>query len=109
NELGQCVAPDGTTNHLAMFPIVNFPVASGATFIEIEHIANSRDHFLQAVLDLAGLSRSLRQADWSKVAALDASKIFYAGQSLGGIMGGAFVPFAPEVQRAVLNVPGAGV
>jgi hypothetical protein len=109
NELGECVDASGKGNNLAMWPIVNFPVASGATFVEIDHIANSRDHFLQAVIDLAGLSRSLRMADWSGVAKLDSTKIFYAGQSLGGILGGSFLPFAPEVQRGVLNVPGAGV
>ncbi len=109
NQLGRCTDATGQGNHLAMWPVVNFPAASGAVFIEIEHIANTRDHFLQSVIDLAGLSRSLRGADWSATAKLDPTRIFYAGQSLGGILGGSFVPFAPEVKRAVLNVPGAGM
>jgi len=109
NELGQCIDASGQGNHLAMFPLVNFPVASGATFIEVEHIANTKDHFLQALVDLSGLTRSLRSADWSSVAKLDGKTIYYTGQSLGGILGGSFTPFAPELQRAVLNVPGAGM
>ena len=34
-------------------------------------------------------------------------KVFYTGQSLGGILGSIFVSMSPEVDRAVLNVPGA--
>jgi dienelactone hydrolase len=108
NEYGKCVDASGQGNHLAMFPVVNFPVASGAAFIEVEHIANTRDHFLQAVVDLSELSRSLRTADYSATGIqIDPSRIHYAGQSLGGIIGGTFAPFAPELKRVVLNVPGA--
>jgi hypothetical protein len=33
--------------------------------------------------------------------------VYYTGQSLGGIMGGLFLGTNPDIQRAVLNVPGA--
>ncbi|MGZ3429374.1 MAG: hypothetical protein ACXVCV_22135, partial [Polyangia bacterium] len=110
NELGRCVDASGQGNNLAMWPLLNYPVASGATFIEIDHIANTKDHFQQALVDFSELRRSLQGADWGGLSVkLDGTKIYYAGQSLGGILGGAFLPYAPEVQRAVLNVPGADV
>ncbi len=110
NEFGRCVDANGQGNNLAMWPVLNYPVASGAAFIEIDHIANTKDHFLQALVDFSELKRSLQSADWGGLSVtLDGSKLSYAGQSLGGILGGAFLPYAPEVQRAVLNVPGADV
>ncbi|MGZ3407426.1 MAG: hypothetical protein ACXVAN_13350, partial [Polyangia bacterium] len=110
NELGRCVDASGQGNNLAMWPLLNYPVASGATFIEIDHIANTKDHFQQALVDFSELRRSLQGADWGGLSVkLDGTKLYYAGQSLGGILGGAFLPYAPEMQRAVLNVPGADV
>ena len=35
--------------------------------------------------------------------------MFYAGQSLGGIAGATFLGTNPDISRAVLNVPGAGL
>jgi dienelactone hydrolase len=109
NDFGKCVDAQGLGNHVAQWPILNFPVASGAAFIEIEHIANTRDHFLQAVLDLNGLHRALKNADWKTGAGVrfDPAQIHYAGQSLGGIIGATFVPLDPEISRTVLNVPGS--
>lgn len=110
NEFGRCVDGNGKGNNLALWPVLNYPVASGAAFIEIDHIANTKDHFQQALVDFSELRRSLQGADWGGLTVkLDGSKLYYAGQSLGGILGGAFLPYAPEVQRAVLNVPGADV
>ncbi len=87
------------------------PVASGAVFLEIDHIANSKDHFQQALIDLGSLDRSLRTGAWQQVLgqSVDTSRIYYAGQSLGGIMGAVFLGAAPDIPRAVLNVPGAGL
>lgn len=110
NDHGRCVDAMGQGNDLAMFPVINTPVASGAAFIELDHIANTKDHFQQALVDLSELKRSLQHADWSFASAkLDGTQLYYSGQSLGGIMGGLFVPFAPEIKRAVLNVPGCGL
>jgi hypothetical protein len=109
NTVGKCVDANGQGNNLAMFPIINLPVASGAVFNEVDHIASSKDHFWQALVDLGSLDRSLRKGAWDPLLGhpVDATKIFYTGQSLGGIMGGIFLGTSPEVPRAVLNVPGA--
>ncbi len=109
NELGRCVDASGQGNRLSQWPVLNYPVASGAAFLEVEQIANTKDHFDQAMVDLGALERSLRQGDWREVlgTTVDTAKIYYTGQSLGGILGATFLSGAPLIQRAVLNVPGA--
>ena len=111
NDHGKCVDSQGNGNHLATFGVISTPIASGAVFLEIDHIANSKDHFQQALIDLGSLDRSLRMGNWSAVIghAVDTTKIFYSGQSLGGIMGAVFLGTNPDIPRAVLNVPGAGL
>lgn len=111
NDQGKCVDAQGNGNHLATFGVISTPVASGARFLEIDHISNSKDHFQQALVDLGALDRSLRLGNWQQLTGrpVDTSKIFYAGQSLGGIMGGVFLGTNPDIKRAVLNVPGAGL
>lgn len=37
---------------------------------------------------------------------IDSSKVFYVGGSLGGIMGGTFMSYDPNIKRAVFAVPG---
>lgn len=108
-EDGRCVDAAGQGNELARWPLLNMPVASGAAFIEVDHIASTKDHFLQAIIDLGALSRSLREGDWESVigAPLATDELYYAGQSLGGIIGATYVALSPEIKRAVLNVPGA--
>ena len=109
NKEGRCVDANGQGNHLAMFPIIDLPVASGAVFNEIDHIASSKDHFWQSLVDLGSLDRSLRKGAWEPLLGrpVDTTRIFYTGQSLGGIMGAIFLGTSPDVSRAVLNVPGA--
>jgi hypothetical protein len=106
---GRCVNPDGSPGALRSWPVLPMPMASGAAFLEIEKIANSRDHFRQAEVDLASLARSLDAADWGPVFGrpVDTTRIYYAGQSLGGILGATFTALEPTVSDAVLNVPGA--
>jgi hypothetical protein len=106
---GVCSGATATDDKLAQWPILGYPVASGAAFLEIDHIANTKDHFDQAVIDLGALARSLREGNWRGVfnADVDTSRIYYAGQSLGGILGATFLAVEPSIQRAVLNVPGA--
>ena len=43
--------------------------------------------------------------DWGDVD-VDQSRLFYDGNSQGGIMGGALTALAPDFERAVLGVPG---
>jgi len=109
NDSGQCVDQQGNVQPFATWPVINMPIASGAAFIEVDEISNTRDHFIQAEVDMSSLLRSLRTADWSGVFGrpVDTTQIFYAGESLGGILGGTFVAEHPEIARAVLNVPGA--
>lgn len=110
DDYGRCVDERGAEgNHLRMWPVLNYPFSSGAAFVEVDHIANTRDHFLQTLIDLSELSRSVRQADWEPIVGvpLASDRVYYAGQSLGGIIGATFVSISPEVERAVLNVPGA--
>ena len=111
NDEGRCVDANGNGNKLATFGVIDMPVASGAMFLEIEHIANSKDHFQQALVDLGALDRSLRLGNWQAAIGrpVDTSKIYYAGQSLGGIMGAVFLGTNPDIKRAVLNVPGANL
>jgi hypothetical protein len=85
NELGKCVDDKGQykDSYNTRWPAVQMPVASGAKFIEIENIGNTRDHFRQALVDLGALSRSLRTADWKKAIgySLKTDKLAYVGQS----------------------------
>ena len=59
NDVGRCVDGSGAGNRLSMWPVLNYPVASGAAFLEIEHIANTKDHFDQSVIELSALIRAL--------------------------------------------------
>lgn len=106
---GQCQAAGGGPGELARWPIIGMYRSSGAAFLEIEHISNTRDHFRQSLIDLGALLRSLREGDWESAVGVrfDPSQIHYAGQSLGGILGASFVSLEPRINRAVLNVPGA--
>jgi hypothetical protein len=108
-EDGRCVAPDGRVEPMKNWPVITMPTSSGAAFIEIEKIANTRDHVIQSVIDLAALHRSLREGDWTAVFGrpVDTTRIQYAGQSLGGVIGATFVALSTGIDRAVLNVAGA--
>ncbi len=109
NDEGKCVNAQGIVQPFANWPVISMPMASGAAFIEIEKIANTRDHFLQSQVDLSALLRSLQHGNWETVlgAPIDTSRIYYAGQSLGGVLGATFVATHPDIGTAVLNVPGA--
>jgi hypothetical protein len=109
---GMCADASGNESaaNFATWPVITYPQASGAAFIEVEHIANTKDHFVQAIVDLGSLARSLRTGGgWTAAIGhpIDTTKIYYAGQSLGGIVGGTYVAIDQDVKRAVLNVPGA--
>ena len=108
---GKCRDSNGKSTGLAKWPILPMYQASGAAFIELASIPGTRHHFLQAIIDLGALSRSLRKGDWKKIAGygFKTDKIHYLGQSLGGIIGGTYAALDPHVSRAVLNVPGANL
>lgn len=108
SEDGRCVDSNGEGNHLATWPIVAFPQASGGAFVDVDSMDGTRDHLFQAVTDLSALYRSLREGDWKAATGYTIdSDVRYVGQSLGGVLGSLFVSVHPEVRRAVLNVPGS--
>ncbi len=105
---GRCVDSAGRPQPLAEWPIVNFAQASGAAFLDVNDMVGTRDHFYQGVTDLSALVQALQQGDWrTAIGHPIAPELVYAGQSLGGIFGALFAATHPEVQRVVLNVPGA--
>jgi len=62
-----------------------------------------RDCFRQTVVDLMQLARVVRDG----LPELDASHIYYGGQSLGAMYGTMFTAVEPTVRAAALNVGGA--
>lgn len=106
---GRCVDASGQPTALARWPVLDMPVASGEAFFELDRIAATRDHVRQAVVDLAALERSLRKGNWRPVLGqpIDTSRIFFAGESLGAIIGASWLGVADTIPRAALNVPGA--
>ena len=71
-----------------------------------------RDCFRQTVLDLAQMVRMIEggvDLDGDGVADLDATKIYYVGESLGSMYGTIFSALEPHVRASVLNVGGGSV
>ena len=68
----------------------------------------SRDNWRQGAADLIVFSKTVAKLDLNNDAAadVDPTRISYVGISLGGIMGGSFLAFAPNVRTATLSVPG---
>lgn len=111
SEDGMCRDEAGAVTPLREWPIVPMYQATGAAFIDVESLVDTRDHFRQAVVDLGALSRSIRLGDWETATGfqLDGSRLHYMGQSLGGILGGLYAPLDPAMERVVLNVPGGNM
>nr|AKJ87244.1 hypothetical protein [uncultured organism] len=92
--------------------------ASGSLFINLTNFTNSRDKNRQAVLDLLNLRESLAGFDFAAGtgADLDASNVYFAGHSLGTIVGAPFVAVAntstdasDDIVATQLLTPGAGI
>ncbi len=96
---------------------IEIPESSGtyycpsSDFINLPNLANSRDAFRQAVVDL----HSLYTAIESDVGSLDigvnadGNKIHFVGSSLGGIVGATFAGLEPGLQTVTLNAASGGV
>jgi hypothetical protein len=72
-------------------------------------IVNNRDGLQQTAVDLMQLVRVIEvgmDVDGDAMPDLDPSRIYYFGQSLGGIYGAIFLAVEPSVQAGVPNVPG---
>ncbi len=79
-------------------------------FFAVEKPIVIRDNFREMTFDLLQLSRAAASIDIDADGQPDLSPdVGYLGNSLGGIMGSAFVPLAPHIKYAVLNVPGGGL
>ncbi len=71
-----------------------------------------RDCLRQTALDLGGLVRQIQlgiDLDGDGKPDLDASKIYYVGESLGSMYGTIFSAIEPDVRASVLNVGGGTV
>ena len=75
-------------------------------------IVSNRDGLRQTVVDLMQLVREVEvgiDVDGDGTADLDAQRIFYAGQSFGGIYGTMFLGIEPSIKAGVPNVPGGSI
>ena len=72
----------------------------------------SRDALQQTVANLMELVRAIQggiDADGDGLPDLDANRIYYAGQSFGGIYGTMFMGIEPDIRAGVPNVPGGPI
>jgi hypothetical protein len=72
----------------------------------------NRDGLRQTVIDLMQLVREIEvgvDVDGDGRADLNAQRIYYAGQSFGGIYGTTFIAVEPSVKAGVPNVPGGSI
>ena len=84
----------------------------GVGTVGAQTIISSRDGLRQTVVDLLQLVRQIQvgvDVDGDGSTDLDANRIYYAGQSFGGIYGTIFLGVASDVKAGVPNVPGGSV
>jgi hypothetical protein len=132
---GQCKDASGNATSLAKKPVLCGPSASCPTtatdgislasgnYVISGNLFRTRDTFRQDVLDNSGLILALARPPpptlpattapnpvtlelASKGIAVDPSKVYWEGQSLGGILGTISAAANPRISEAVLNVPG---
>jgi pimeloyl-ACP methyl ester carboxylesterase len=82
---------------------------SGAWFINLSSLLTSRDNLRQGVADLFELAHAVPSMHYSASTDFDGSSIAFVGQSLGSIVGTMFVQIDPNVNTALLSVPGGGI
>jgi len=83
--------------------------SSGIYFINLSSLLTSRDNLRQANSDLMELTRAIPTLTYTGGQDFDGSRIEFVGQSLGSIIGTAFMAMEPHVHVGVLNVPGGGI
>jgi len=84
---------------------------SGSYTINLTSLLTSRDNLRQAIADLFVLTATVPRMDLDGDGApdLDGSKIQFAGQSLGSIVGIPFLALEPNVNVGFVSVPGGGI
>ncbi|HEV7491809.1 MAG TPA: Ig-like domain-containing protein [Rhodanobacteraceae bacterium] len=82
---------------------------SGSWFINLSSLLTSRDNLRQGAADLFELAHAIPSMHISSGSDFDGSRIALVGQSLGSIVGTMFVSIDPNVNVAVLSVPGGGI
>jgi pimeloyl-ACP methyl ester carboxylesterase len=84
---------------------------SGTYFINLSNLLTSRDNLREATADLMTLARAIpsMRYDANPTGDFDGSRIEFVGQSLGSIIGTAFMAMEPHVHVGLLNVPGGGI
>src|SRR5689334_2709863 len=85
---------------------------SSTFFASPQGTIGSRDALQETVADLMQLVRAIQggiDVDSDGLPDLDANRIYYAGQSFGGIYGTIFMGIEPDVRAGVPNVPGGPI
>jgi hypothetical protein len=85
---------------------------SSTFFASPQGIIGSRDALQQTVADLMQLVRTIQggiDVNGDGLQDLDPNRIYYAGQSFGGIYGTIFLGIEPDVRAGVPNVPGGPI
>ncbi len=121
----------GTTGNLTIVPLTGAPVTipdggrgidqdgngvidstEGSSAAPPNGLVGSRDGLRQTVADLMQLVRVLQagvDVDGDGVPDLNGRRIYYAGQSFGGIYGVKFIAVEPDIRAGVPNVPGGAI
>ncbi len=84
----------------------------GSSAVGANNIISSRDGLRQTVVDLMQLVRQIQggvDVDGDGSVDLDAQRIYYSGQSFGGIYGTIFLGVEPAIKAGVPNVPGGSI
>ncbi|MCW8926693.1 MAG: Ig-like domain-containing protein [Xanthomonadales bacterium] len=84
---------------------------SGTHIINLSSMLTSRDNFRQGEVDLSVLTVTIPSIsyDGDALPDLDGSTIQFVGQSMGSMMGTAFVAIEPMIKNALLSVPMGGI
>jgi len=124
NVVGHGGGPQGTITVTTPTQVVSFPSGGrgvdqngdgaidgteGASAVRPNTLGGTTDGLRQTVADLMQLVREIQagiDVDGDGTADLDPARIYYTGQSFGGIYGTMFLAIEPGVRVGVPNVPG---
>src|SRR6266536_161790 len=84
----------------------------GVSAVGAQALVGNRDGLRQTVIDIMELVKVLEagvDVDGDGSADLSASRIYYAGQSFGGIYGTQLLGLEPDIRAGVPNVPGGPI